>query len=262
MAHDLRKFLSNTGIAGHQPSSTKPTKENSIEGLDVELGDHQAHYLRAGSGSPVVLLHGGASDSREWAETIIALSHCYELYAPDIIGYGLSDGHRNGYYLSDFVRSTLTFIQTLGLDSQVLVGHSLGGRICLEIALRHPEMVRKLVLVDTAGFSKLTRWGIVLGFSAWVMRKVLRRRQPYPRFLKKDGEDKDWLCLEKLPILKVPTLIVWNRYDPYYPLSGALKAKELIPNACLEVFPGCGHAPHVQNRDFFNNLLLSFIDHD
>ncbi len=261
MSHDPPELMPDASAAGPDTRSTEPMRVDSIESLEFQLGDHRAHYLRAGSGSPVVLLHGGASDAFDWAETMVALSESYSLYAPDLIGYGLSDGNSNGYYLSDFVESTLAFIHELGLRSQVLVGHSLGGRISLEIALRHPEMVRKLVLIDTAGFSRLSPWGILLCTSAWVMRKVLRRRQPFPRFLWKDGEDKDWLCLEKLSCLRVPTLIVWNRYDPYYPLSGALKAKQRIPDAQLEVLPGYGHAPHVQNRGYFNNLLLSFIDH-
>jgi len=70
------------------------------------------------------------------------------------------------------------------------------------------------------------------------------------------------LCLEELPTLKVPTLVVWNRHDPYYSLGEALRAKKLIPEARLEVFPGYGHAPHVQKRDLFNSLLLSFMDHE
>jgi pimeloyl-ACP methyl ester carboxylesterase len=262
MPHDTPELLTDASTAGPEPSSAEQMRVDSIEILEVQLGDHRTHYLRAGSGSPVVLLHGGASDAFDWAETMVALSKSYSLYAPHLIGYGLSEDKSDGYYLSDFVESTLAFIHGLGLPSQVLVGHSLGGRICLEIALRHPEMVHKLVLVNTVGFSRLSPWGIVLGTAAWLIRKILRRRQPFPRFLRENGEDKDWLCLEKLSRLRVPTLIVWNRYDPYYPMGGALKAKQIIPNARLEILPGFGHAPHVQNRGYFNNLLLSFIDHD
>jgi 4,5:9,10-diseco-3-hydroxy-5,9,17-trioxoandrosta-1(10),2-diene-4-oate hydrolase len=190
------------------------------------------------------------------------LSHSYSLYAPDLVGFGLSSRDNNGYHLSDFVEFTLGFIQTLGLNSPVLVGHSLGGRVCLEIALRHSEMIRRLALVNTAGFGRLTRWGRFLGTAIWAMRKILRRPQPYPKFLWKYSEDKDWLCLEELPTLKVPTLMVWNRHDPYHPLGEALRAKELIPESYLEVFPGYGHAPHVKNSDRFSSLLLSFMERE
>jgi pimeloyl-ACP methyl ester carboxylesterase len=137
----------------------------------------------------------------------------------------------------------------------------LGGRICLEIALRYPERVRRLVLVDAAGFGKLTLLGKILGAAAWGVRKIVGQPQPYPAFLREEGEDGDWMCLDELSALKVPTLIVWNRYDPYYPLTGAFRAVRLIPKARLAVFPGYGHAPHVKERNTFNRLLQSFLDH-
>jgi pimeloyl-ACP methyl ester carboxylesterase len=231
---------------------------SGIESLELKIGKRQAHYLKAGSGPPVVLLHGGASDSNDWRETMTALSQSYSL------GYGLTDRDKSSYYLSEFVDFTLDFIQAVGLDSSVLalVGHSLGGRICLDIALQHPEKVRKLVLIDSAGLARLARWGRFLGAAAFFIRRALGRPQPYPMFLNKDGEDKDWRCLDKLNRLKVPTLVIWSSRDPYYPLKGALQAKKLMPEARFEIFPGYGHAPHAKNREYFNNLLLSYLDHD
>jgi len=237
-------------------------RQGAIENLNLSVNGHQVHYLKAGSGPPVVLLHGGASDARDWIRTIAALSPYYSLYAPDLIGYGLSDKPKSGYYLSDFVEFMLGFTEVLGLDSSIMVGHSLGGRICLEIALRCPERIHKLVLVDIAGFGRISLLGGVLATAAWGLRKLVRRPQPYPQFLQKDGEDVGWFCLDELPNLTVPTLIVWNRFDPYFPLSLPLRAKELIPGARLEVLPGYGHAPHKQRGESFNGLLLSYLNGD
>ena len=96
----------------------------------------------------------------------------------------------------------------------------------------------------------------------WAVRKLLRQPQPYPTFLTREGEDGHWICLDELPGLRVPTLIIWKRYDPYFPLSLAIRARELIPGARLAVFPGYGHAPHKQKGDSFNRLLMSFLDSD
>ena len=235
-----------------------PVKD-TIQSRELKIGEQEIHYLQAGNGKPVILLHGAASDCWDWVETMATLLPSYSLYAPDMIGFGASSRDDSGYYLSDFAEFTRQFIQTLSLNSCVLVGHSLGGRVCLEIAVRHPEVVRRLVLVDTAGFGKLARWGKFLGTTMWAVRNILKRPQPYPRFLWQDGEDRDWMCLEKLPDLKIPTLIVWNRHDPYYSLDEALLAGELIPESHLEVFPGYGHAPHMKENSHFNSLLLSFM---
>jgi len=232
----------------------------AIESKNTEVQGHQVHYLKAGSGPPVLLLHGGASDSRDWLGTIDVLSDSGTLYAPDMIGYGLSDRSKDSYCLSDFVRFAMGFVDALGLDRPVLVGHSLGGRVCIDIALRHPERVRKLVLVDTAGFSKLAFLGNLMGTMIWMLRRILRLRKPYPKFIKENGGYHQWKCLEDLPSLRVPTLVVWSRFDPFYSLHGARKAVRLMPQARLEVLPCYGHAPHVRERDSFNSLLRNFLD--
>jgi pimeloyl-ACP methyl ester carboxylesterase len=236
--------------------------QTGIESLKLRVGDNQAHYLKAGSGPPVVLIHGGASDSSDWVYTMAALSHRYCLYAPDLIGFGLSDRNKDGYYLSDFTEFILGFMEALGLEQSVLVGHSFGGRLCLEIALSYPEKVRKLVLLDAAGLGKISTLGNIILTGFWVVRKLLRLRQPFPKFLAREGEDTQWLCVNELPKLSTPTLLIWKRLDPYLPLSIARRAKALIPGAHLAIMPGYGHAPHGQNRDAFNRLLLDFLDHD
>jgi len=237
-------------------------RQTGIESHRIKVNDHRVHYLRAGSGPPVVLIHGGASDSRDWVKTITALSGHYSLYAPDLIGYGQSERNDNGYYMSDFTEFVLGFIDKLDLEQPSLVGHSFGARLCLEVALQHPEKVRKLVLIDAAGLGKISKLGNIVLTGFWVIRKLLRRPQPHPQFLYKEGEDSLWLCVDQLPNLKTPTLLVWKRHDIYLPLAIARRAQKLIPGARLEVLPGYGHAPHGTNNDAFNRLLLDFLDHD
>ena len=233
-----------------------------IESHRIEVNGHQVHYLRAGSGPPVVLIHGGASDSRDWVKTMAALSRHFSLYAPDLIGFGQSERNDHGYYLSDFNEFLLGFIEKLDLENLSLVGHSFGARLCLEVALQHPEKVRKLVLVNAFGLGKVSRLGSIVLTGFWAIRKLLRSPQPHPQFLYRDGEDPLWLCVDQLPNLKTPTLLIWKRHDIYLPLAIARRAEKLIPGARLEVLPGYGHAPHGANNDAFNRLLLDFLDHD
>jgi pimeloyl-ACP methyl ester carboxylesterase len=230
-----------------------------IESLYLEIKGHRTQYLKAGSGPPVVLLHGGASDSRDWLKTITALAGRFTLYAPDLIGFGRSDRKEDGYYLSDFIEFTEEFIETLGLDNPDIVGHSFGGRVAAGLAVRKRVKIRRLVLVDASGLGKISGFGSALFTTFWALRRLLRRPQPFPRFLAKEGEDYNYVGDDALRGLEAATLLIWKRYDPYMPVSLARRAEKLIPKARLEVLPGYGHAPHGQNNEAFNRLLLDFL---
>ena len=162
----------------------------------------------------------------------------------------------------DFSDFLLGFIDELGLEKPVLVGHSFGARICMDAALRNQGKVGKLVLIDASGLGKVSGFGTALLTVFWGLRKLFRRPQPYPKFLVRDGDDFNHIGVDNLNKLSVPTLLVWKRHDPYLPLALARRAEALIPRARLVVLPGYGHAPHEQNRKAFNHLLLDYLDHD
>ena len=234
--------------------------ENNIESLKIEVNGYRVHYLKAGSGKPVVLIHGGASDSRDWIETMTSLGNHFSLYAPDLIGYGQSERRESGYYLYEFGDFLAGFIETLKLDRPALVGHSLGGRFCLDVAIKHPEKVGKLILIDTTGLGNMSVFGNALQMFFWGLRKVLRKPQPFPNFLLKKGEKFNRSYDEDLRRLTIPTLLVWKQYDPYLPASLARKAERLMPNAKLAMLNGYGHAPHKKDSEAFNKTLVDFLD--
>ena len=265
VASGLRRFFGSTIIRSDLQMSNAPQQQfqpstaAAVENFRLKTGGDVIYYRKAGTGPPILFLHGGACESSDWVETMGALSDRFTSYAPDLLGYGLSDRNKDGYVLGDFVDSTMTFMETLGIETCDIVGHSLGARIGLEVAMRDPEKVLKLVLIDAAGFSPLALWGRFLATLAWAVRGALRRPQPYPRFLREDGADPHWRCLDKLPGLQADTLIVWNRRDPYYSVNGAFKAQKMISRAELRVLPGYGHAPHRTQRESFNEILLEFL---
>jgi pimeloyl-ACP methyl ester carboxylesterase len=233
-----------------------------IESLHLEVKGQRAHYLKAGNGPPVVLLHGGASDSRDWFGTMAALAHRFTLYAPDLIGFGRSERNEDGYYLSDFIEFTEEFVKILGLENPDMVGHSFGGRVGAGVAVRDRIKIRRLVLVDASGLGKITGFGNALFTGFWALRKLLGRPQPFPRFLAKDGEDYNRVGDDALRRLGIATLLIWKRHDPYMPVSLARRAVQLIPGARLEVLPGFGHAPNKQNINAFTRVLLDFLSRD
>jgi 4,5:9,10-diseco-3-hydroxy-5,9,17-trioxoandrosta-1(10),2-diene-4-oate hydrolase len=235
---------------------------SGIENLYLEINGHRTHYLKAGSGPPVVLLHGGASDSRDWLGTMAALAHRFTLYAPDLIGFGQSERNEAGYYLSDFIEFTEEFVKILGLENPDMVGHSFGGRVGAGVAVRNRVKIRRLVLVDASGLGKVTVFGNALFTGFWASRQLLGCPQPFPRFLVKDGEDYNCIGDDALRSLRTSTLLIWKRHDPYFPVSLARRAVQLIPGARLEVLPGFGHAPNKQNINAFTRVLLDFLGRD
>jgi pimeloyl-ACP methyl ester carboxylesterase len=127
----------------------------SIQPGFVDIGSLRVHHMHGGRGSPVVFIHGlGSSGYMEWRFTLEPTAERHRVYAPDLPGYGRTEKPRARYTIPYFARFVERYIENRGLRSVVLVGASLGGRIALEIALEHPRLVRKLVLVNTLGLGR------------------------------------------------------------------------------------------------------------
>ncbi len=123
-----------------------------MRGGYVRLEGLQVHHVHGGRGSPPVLfVHGlGSAGYLEWRFNLPALARSHRVYAPDLPGFGRSDKPEAGYGIPLFARVIEQYIRARRLKP-VLVGASLGGRVALEVALRSPGSVRRLVLVNSLG---------------------------------------------------------------------------------------------------------------
>ena len=129
---------------------------DSIQPQDryVRVGSINTRYRVQGAGSPVVLIHGIGSSLEDWDLNFAPLAEHHCVWALDLVGNGRSDKPAAPYtlaYFSGFVRD---FLQAQGLDRISLVGNSLGGTVTLDFAIRYPEQVDRLVLVDPAGLAR------------------------------------------------------------------------------------------------------------
>jgi 2-hydroxy-6-oxonona-2,4-dienedioate hydrolase len=113
------------------------------------------HYIEAGQGRAVILLHGLGAVKEIWSANFAALSAGHHVYALDQLGFGHSDKLLLEYRITTWVDFLYGFVQSENIRTATLVGNSLGGWIALEFTAQHPEMVEKLVLVDAAGLA----WG-------------------------------------------------------------------------------------------------------
>ena len=223
----------------------------------VEVKGAPAPYIAAGSGGePIVMVHGGAGDRRDWVRNIPALADLHKIYAPDLVGYGQAPRLDGRYTLRHFSDYIFDFIEALGLSRVTLVGHSLGARACLEIARQAPDRVAKLVLVAPIGFGRLSPLGYALGASAWALTKAIRRPLPYPDLdveLNEHG-------LDGFGQAHPPTLILWGRWDLFFPRKYGGRAVKAIPNSRLRVFNRSGHSPHKAQPSAFNEAVLRFLE--
>ena len=247
------------------------------------------HYIEAGQGPAVILLHGLGGTKEAWLANFAALATRYHVYAPDQLGFGHSDKPLIDYKIatwSDFLQG---FMQSQHIPKATVVGNSLGGWIATEFAVQHPQMVDKLVLVDATGLA-----GKIQGFPADIsidlnpstiaaLRTLLESffydksgvtdelaAQLFAnRMRNNDGYTIEralagfaaWPQFEddKLKSIHAPTLVVWGRNDELTLVDRAEKFGSGIPRAKVVVFEQCGNAPPIEKSEEFNRTLLDFL---
>ncbi len=272
------------------------------DGAFVQAGDTRMYYQKAGSGDvPIVLVHGFGASSFSWRENLNPIAEAgFTVYAPDMRGFGLSDKGWDKSMSQDAQADRLkAFLDAQGIDRAVLAGNSMGGGIVTNFALRYPDRVRGLVLVDPAiyggapgGVTALVslpgiqRWGqqsvrFLLGDSdrnasmlksAWfdgskVTPDVL---SGYRRALQTPDWDIGLLALmrdgasnnlgPRLKDLNVPTLIVWGEHDTWISPTNAPKLNQDIAGSKLAIIKDAGHVPHEEQPAEFNRLLIEFAN--
>lgn len=124
--------------------------ESSFVHHHADLGDVRLHYVTAGQGFPVVLLHGWPQSWYEWRHVMKDLARDYQVIAPDLRGLGDSSRPLDGYDKKTVGNDIWRLLQRLGIGSFYLVGHDWGGPTAYAIAAAHPDSVKKLVILDVA----------------------------------------------------------------------------------------------------------------
>ncbi|MBW0088413.1 alpha/beta hydrolase [Pseudonocardia sp. KRD-184] len=122
----------------------------------TELQFRMVHGYRrafriAGSGPPLVLVHGIGDSSATWAPVLPALARRHLVIAPDLLGHGSSDKPRADYSVAAYANGVRDLLGVLGVERATLVGHSLGGGVAMQFAYQFPERTERLVLVGSGG---------------------------------------------------------------------------------------------------------------
>ena len=126
----------------------------NFEERHIDVGGLPTRYLTAGTGPPLVLLHGVGDNALDWQWVVPTLAGNYRLYALDLPGSGGSAKPSADYSPAFFTRFVAAFLDALGVDHAAVIGHSLGGLVGLRLALSEPERIAALSLVASGGLGR------------------------------------------------------------------------------------------------------------
>ena len=262
----------------------------------VRVGPLRAHYLEAGRGEPVIMLHSAEFGGRaefSWRYNIAALAEHFHVYAPDMLGFGFTD---KVYSFSDpagfrtqFVRD---FMDTLCIPSAHFIGNSFGGSLILTVAAISPVAwnMRSIVTSSGGGFAPVNEARETLnnydGSRDW-MRRILQVLFYDARWWSEDEVEERWQASRefgtweataaarlRLPDgprpapperpdyrnVAVPTLITGGKEDLLREPGTWEELHRLIPGSELHVFSPARHCAHIEFADEFNRLAIDFIN--
>ncbi len=266
------------------------------EGHYVKIPNGQTiHYLDQGDGPVVVFLHGsgpGASGHSNFKGNYpFLVEQGYRCLVPDLVGFGYSDKPDDVQYpLAFFVECVKQTLDAAGVTRCAVIGNSLGGAVALGLALEHPELVDKLILMAPGGMSEREEYfqmpGMQKMFEIYMSEEGLNTdsmRELFevglvhdPKFVTDElvAERSYVMGLmntqvlmtmdipylpDRLPELQCPVLVFWGADDRMMPDSGLLATAKNCPNMKMIVLSECGHWAMVEHEALFNRECLAFL---
>jgi 2-hydroxy-6-oxonona-2,4-dienedioate hydrolase len=262
----------------------------------VDAAGVASRALVAGSGEPVVMLHGTSGHLEAFVRNFPALSPHFALHAIDMLGHGYTQGADHPYRIAGYVEHVANYLDAAGIERAHFVGESLGGWVAARLAVTHPDRVGKLILVAPGGtvanpqvmnrIKTSTREAVQSDDVELTRRRlellmfdpanvsdelVAVRHSIYhqPEFAARidnllslqemEIRQADLLTAEDMAAIKAETLIVWGAQNPFGDVPEARRMNESIPGSRLEIFPECGHWPQHEHAGRFNDLALAFL---
>lgn len=288
-------------IKMHQDHMEGQLRGSGIYARTIELSNGSMRYFSGGHGFPIMFVHGFGGDAAQtWKSQLHHFSKSYRVYAPDIYWFGDSlpkspELTGNPFEQADAIAELL---DRHGIARAHVVGVSFGGYISLAFALRHPQKVARLVVVDAAGLSPSAEEqerikkafayangnvpDLLIPQNTKHLRvfldRVFYKSSGVPDFaldatLKqifwKNKEQRTriarylserFLLPEQLQALRMPTAVFWGKHDPLLlPTMGQRLARS-IPQSQFYLFEQSGHMPMFEEPALFNQRLGAFLD--
>lgn len=263
----------------------------------VDAGGIQTRALVAGSGEPLIFLHGTSGHLEAFTRNITAHAAQYQCHAIDMLGHGYTQGAEYPYTIPRYVEHLCAYMDAVGAQSAHLVGESLGGWVAAWLASEHPDRVRKLTLVAPGGsvanpdvmkrikestIAAVTQDDIALTRARLDLlmyraegnvtdelvetrhriyhQPSFQERLEYLLCLQEIGtREANLLDAERMARISAQTLVVWARQNPFGDVSEGERMSSMIKNSTLVVLEECGHWPQYEHAEEFNDLNLNFL---
>ena len=262
----------------------------------LPIGSHTMYYEEHGSGHPLLLIPGLGASRLSWYKQVEPLAQRFRVILLDNRDAGGSAHGTGPYSVADMADDAAALITQLQLGSTYVMGWSMGGFIAQELAVRHPALVKKLILVATSpgGSANVSAAPEIL---ALLMRDTnesvearVRRTAPLivaPGYYDAHPEDLDRSVAHslELPItleryqrqlgavmthmggdmparhhqIVAPTLVIHGDYDPLVPYPNGQYLAAHIPGARLSTYPNVGHLPPIEATERFNREVVEFL---
>lgn len=264
----------------------------------VELPGARVNYVEIGEGEPILFIHGISGGWQNWLENLPHFGAGHRAIALDLPGFNTSPMPTWEIGMAAYGRMIHDFCEKLGLEGTTLVGNSMGGFIAVEAATAAPQHFSRLALVSAAGiintwnpearatvtayaWSKLG--GVVADRGRAIVSHPRSRQLALAPFFRYPGQLRPELLVEqmaggrcpgfgdalqdlighdireRLPMIKMPTLIVWGLSDRVIPVAAGISYHRRIPHSRLEIFERTGHLPQLERPARFNALLDEFL---
>lgn len=260
--------------------------------LERTSGTPRIAFARKGFGETVVFLHGIGGNHDNWRDQLHALAPTHQAVAWDARGYGDSDDYDGPCRFEDFSDDLARLLDYLGVTRAHLVGLSMGGRILMDFAARHPARVQSLVIAASfpsfgrtlspnqqEAFMRLRREPLERGctfaelapelvesltgpHATDVMRERMRQsicRLRPGSYLKTLESTLHFDRTEALPLIQAPTLLMFGELDQLVTPAAGRQVHALMPHAEYLVVAGVGHLINIEAAEAFNRAVLDFI---
>jgi len=279
---------------GHEEATAQPADV----GKSILAAGLATNYHDAGSGRPVVLLHGsgpGVTAWANWRRVLPLLAKDFRVVAPDLAGFGFTERPRGEgqYGIKLWVGHLIGFLDALGLARVSLVGNSFGGGLALAAASRHPDRIERLVLMGTpAGTFAQTpalrgAWSYEPSLEnmermlrmfpydeSWVTAQMVRERYEtsllhggqaaFRKLIPAPGPEGETTWVKGVPeetlrAIEQPTLVLHGREDSVVPPECGLLIHRNVANSQLHMFGRCGHWVQIEKEDEFMCEVSDFL---